>query len=172
MRLINGIYHLCDSQKLFKPIKYFLVKAFDLQYLIKLNTLISKIALVLEICFSDSFCRLYHYTSRWRQASKWVIDLFIQITLIHLGTKHVSGCVWNHPLYQWYSNLALEIHFSRVQLQPWSNSPTCDFLMILKTLISMLRCVWSGLELNSSGKWISQAIFEYHCPIHLTRAVL
>ncbi len=26
---------------------------------------------------------------------------------------------------------------------------TCDFLMILKTLISMLRCVW--LELNSAG---------------------
>ncbi len=39
----------------------------------------------------------------------------------------------------------------RVYLQPWSNSPPCDFLMILKTLISMLRCVWLGLELNSAG---------------------
>ncbi len=28
---------------------------------------------------------------------------------------------------------------------------TCDFLMILKTLISLIRCVWLGLELNSAG---------------------
>ncbi len=27
--------------------------------------------------------------------------------------------------------------------------------MILKTSISMLRCVWLGSELNSAGKWIS-----------------
>ncbi len=53
----------------------------------------------------------------------------------------------------------------RVQLQPWSNSPTCDFLMILKTLISMLRCAWLGLELNSAGKWILRARFEDHCSI-------
>ncbi len=33
--------------------------------------------------------------------------------------------------------------------------------MILKILISMLRCVWLGLELNSAGKWISRARFEY-----------
>ncbi len=39
----------------------------------------------------------------------------------------------------------------RVYLQPWSNSPTCDFLIIFKSLISMLRCVWLGLELNSAG---------------------
>ncbi len=35
--------------------------------------------------------------------------------------------------------------------------------MTLKTLISMLRCVWSGLGLNSAGKWISRARFEYPC---------
>ncbi len=34
------------------------------------------------------------------------------------------------------------------------------FLKILKKLISMLGCVWLGLELNSVGKWISWAIFE------------
>ncbi len=33
--------------------------------------------------------------------------------------------------------------------------------MILKTLISMLRCVWLGLELNSAGKWISRARFQH-----------
>ncbi len=47
----------------------------------------------------------------------------------------------------------------------WSNSPNCDFLMILKTLISMLRCVWLKLELNSAGKWISWARFEDPWPI-------
>ncbi len=35
--------------------------------------------------------------------------------------------------------------------------------MILKTLISMLRCVWLGFELNSAGKWISRVRFEYPC---------
>ncbi len=38
----------------------------------------------------------------------------------------------------------------RVQLRPWSNS--CDSLMILKTLISMLRVCWLALELNSAGE--------------------
>ncbi len=36
--------------------------------------------------------------------------------------------------------------------------------MILKTLISMLKCLWLGLELKSAGKWISQARFED--PLH------
>ncbi len=57
-------------------------------------------------------------------------------------------CMWN-KLYQGSSNLSLEGQSPAVQLQPWSYSPACDFLMILKTLISMLRCVWLGLELNS-----------------------
>ncbi len=39
----------------------------------------------------------------------------------------------------------------RVWLQPLSNSPTRDFLTILKTLISMLMCIWLGLEQNSAG---------------------
>ncbi len=30
-------------------------------------------------------------------------------------------------------------------------------------LISMLRCVWFKLQLNSAGKGISRARFEYHC---------
>ncbi len=37
--------------------------------------------------------------------------------------------------------------------------------MILKTLISMLRCVWSELELNSAEKWILWTRLEYPCPI-------
>ncbi len=48
------------------------------------------------------------------------------------------------------------------QIFPWranllqSSAPTlikltCDLLMILKTLISTLRCVWLGFELNSAG---------------------
>ncbi len=32
--------------------------------------------------------------------------------------------------------------------------------MILKTLISKLRCVWLGLQLISAGKWISRARLE------------
>ena len=44
----------------------------------------------------------------------------------------------------------------RVQLQPWSQSPACSFLVVLKTLISWFRWVWLELELNS-GKWILRA---------------
>ncbi len=48
-----------------------------------------------------------------------------------------------------FLNLSLEGQSAaEFSSKPWSNSPTCDFLMILKTLISMLRCVWLGLELK------------------------
>ncbi len=39
------------------------------------------------------------------------------------------------------------MHFP-AELSSWSNSPTCDFLTMLKTLISMLRCVWDTLRLE------------------------
>ncbi len=52
------------------------------------------------------------------------------------------------PIKQGSSNLSLEVQ-SAAEFS--SNPPTCDFLMILKTLISMLRCVWLELELNSAG---------------------
>ncbi len=48
---------------------------------------------------------------------------------------------------------------------------TCDFLMILKTMISILSCVWLGLELNSAGKGISRARLKYRWCI-LTRSYL
>ncbi len=48
-------------------------------------------------------------------------------------------------IFPWRSNLLQSL------APTWSNLPTCDFLMILKTLISMLRCVWLGFELNSAG---------------------
>ncbi len=41
----------------------------------------------------------------------------------------------------------------RVYLQPLSDSPTCDFLLILKTQISMLRCVWLGLGLKEWARF-------------------
>ncbi len=75
-------------------------------------------------------------------------------------------CTYPITLWQWSSNLAREIHF------PAEFSSNSDhthlpviFLMILflKTLISMLMCVWLGLELNSAGKWISRARFDDPC---------
>jgi len=35
--------------------------------------------------------------------------------------------------------------------------------VILKTLISLLRCVWLRLELNSAGQWPSRTEFEKPC---------
>ncbi len=42
---------------------------------------------------------------------------------------------------------------SRVPFQPWSNTPVCNYQVLLQILISWLSCVWSGLELNSAGRY-------------------
>ncbi len=39
-------------------------------------------------------------------------------------------------------------------------SPACNFLVILKILISLFRCVWLGLKLNSAWKWTVRARVE------------
>ncbi len=48
-------------------------------------------------------------------------------------------------IFPWRSNLLQSLAPTLIILPIW------DFLMILKTLISMLRCVWLGLEVNSAG---------------------
>ncbi len=61
------------------------------------------------------------------------------------------------------SNLTLEVQ-SAAEFRSNPDQTTCDFLMIVKTLISMLRCVWLGLELNSAGTvqiWVS---LQYSVP--------
>ncbi len=82
-------------------------------------------------------------------AHEWVsiINLLIWL-LIHIMARfHRQG------LDQWYSNLARKIHYpEEFSYNPDQTPPACDFLIILKTLISMLRCVWLGLELKL--EWI------------------
>ncbi len=41
--------------------------------------------------------------------------------------------------------------FLEIYLQPWSNTPVCNYQELLQILISWFSCVWSGLELNSPG---------------------
>ncbi len=47
-------------------------------------------------------------------------------------------------IFPWRANLLHSLAATLLKL-------ACDFLMMLKTLISMLRFVWLGLELNSAG---------------------
>ncbi len=55
-------------------------------------------------------------------------------------------------LYQGSSNRSLEAQSAaKFSSNPDQTHLPVIFLMILKTLISMLRCVWLGLELNSAG---------------------
>ncbi len=49
------------------------------------------------------------------------------------------------------SNLSLEDQSAAEFNSNPDQTHCCDVLMILKTLISMHRCVWLGLELNSAG---------------------
>ncbi len=42
-----------------------------------------------------------------------------------------------------------------------NQSPACNFLVILKTLISFFRCDWLGLELNSAGHQPSRTEVAY-----------
>ncbi len=66
-----------------------------------------------------------------------------------LGLKLLKGVIG-----QGWATSVLERPLScRVQLQPLTNTPTVSFIVILKTLISLVRCVWLGLELNSAGQW-------------------
>ncbi len=59
-------------------------------------------------------------------------------TYLHIYIPRVSS----DPIHQWYSNLAREIHFPA----EFSSNPDQTHLPgILKTLISMPRCVWLGL---------------------------
>ncbi len=53
-------------------------------------------------------------------------------------------------LHQGSSNLSPEGQ-SAAEFSSSPDQTHCDCLMILKTLINMLRCVWLGLELNSAG---------------------
>ncbi len=58
------------------------------------------------------------------------------------------------------SNLVLEGRcHAEFSYKPLSSSPTCDFLVIPKTFVSLHRCV-SELEINSAGHWPSRARFE------------
>ncbi len=61
-------------------------------------------------------------------------------------------CLW-----QWSQTQFLEGHssaeFSSNQLQI---TPAWRFLVILKSFISWIRCVWLGLELNSAEVWSSR----------------
>ncbi len=65
------------------------------------------------------------------------------------------------------SNLSLEVKSAAVfNATPDQTHLSVSFLMILKTLISMLRCVWLGLELNSAGMvqiWGSLDYTVRHC---------
>ncbi len=55
---------------------------------------------------------------------------------------------------QWWANLALPGHFpAEICSNPDTTHLPCSLLVVLKTMISWLRCVWLGLELNSEGKW-------------------
>ncbi len=44
-----------------------------------------------------------------------------------------------------------ELPSCRLQFQPCSNTPVCNYQVALHTLISWFRCVWLGLELKSAG---------------------
>ncbi len=72
--------------------------------------------------------------------------------------KHRHGAVNLKGLdSHWSQTQFLEGHssaeFSSDQLQI---TPAWKFLVILKTLISWIRCVWLGLELNSAELWPSR----------------
>ncbi len=112
-------------------------------------------------------CGIYLIQQPSRSESQWEWEFTRERSLLSVW----NAFQWNKPLRgtwelnveQWSSNLAREIHFPpEFSSNPYQTHLPVIFLMILKTLISMLRSVWYGLELNSAGKWISRARFEDH----------
>ncbi len=63
-----------------------------------------------------------------------------------------QGRQFMNPLRQWSQTQFLEGH-SSAELQL---TPAWKFLVILQTLISWIRCVWLGLELNYAELWPSR----------------
>ncbi len=84
------------------------------------------------------------YSEKTKQHIKLVL-LFSFINKINQGPR----------ILKWEGKCAADFSFNLDR----AHLPV-GFLKILKNLISMLGCVWLGLELNSVGKWISWAIFE------------
>jgi len=84
------------------------------------------------------------------------------IILWLLSRKHID--TWKVYQHNLFSNSVLEGRCPpEFSSNPDQNTLTCVFLVILKTLISLLRCVWSGLELNFAGQRPCRTDFEKPC---------
>ncbi len=87
-------------------------------------------------------------------------------------TMVVLSVVYSEHVHQRSQTQFLEGHssaeFSFNQLQL---TPVWKLLVILKTLISWIRCVWLGLELNSSELWPSRNwVWDHWCTRSTRRA--
>ncbi len=99
-------------------------------------------------------CKTFAFTQETLEMNTlWVNADFLQERKHH----HV-------PLRQWSQTQFLEGHSS---VQSSSNqlqfTPAWKFLVILKTLISWIRCVWLGLELNCAELWTARNWVWDHC---------
>ncbi len=77
------------------------------------------------------------------------------ISVLHSVSRFLGIELISDGLEQWSSNLAREIHFPA----EFSSNPNHTHLSMLINVFRIIRKsqvdVWSGLELNSAGKWIS-----------------
>ncbi len=123
---------------------YFIVVMFRSQILWHLLWLDALLYLFLSLrgfCFFNSVAIAAKQLQQKLSASKILIVDWVRALNSNFSSRDANSSV----------EVQSAAEFSWVEFQSWSNSLTCDFLMILKTLINMLRCVWLGLELNSAG---------------------
>jgi len=84
-----------------------------------------------------------------------VLTVWNQLFTIHL----IPFFSFLKPLNQGSSTLIFEVNCpARFSFRTWSNSPACNFTLILNIFINMFRCVWLGLLLKDR-----RARFEESC---------
>ncbi len=109
---------------------------------------------ILPLLYSTIFALSMERT--WFTFHCWLYNLCIVV--------YVTNKTWNLNLKlkpcsvlgltQRSPTLFLEIYLPP-EFSSWSNTPVCNYQVLLQILVSWFRCVWSGLELNSPGTGLS-----------------
>ncbi len=115
-------------------------------------------------CLNTPACKFQVYLARpWLASSGVWLGLELN-SAGHRLYRTKFGDLWHRS-----STLCLGTHcpakfISNLLRNTWP----VTFQVILKTVISWLRCVWLGLELNSAGQWVPRSRVEDICATILT----
>ncbi len=105
------------------------------------------------LCIPHNNTEIYMFTILWNSSFSFVMFAFEARTQAFWFIT-LRNLIWKEKyikeIFEKKENDGLDAGVGNFGPAEFS-SPVCGFLVILKTLISFFRCVWLGLELNSTG---------------------